>query len=145
MITVNSIIISVVLGLILYKLDTSPNLLIPSIILLIVNATTIFLGVLATRPKFNDGLFTPEQVQNKSVNLLFFGSYYNMNYKEYNDGIKAMMGDSDFLYGTLTKDMFWQGKVLGRKYRLLRYAYTFFMYGILAAIFGYLIVIVFYK
>ncbi|MDO9375403.1 MAG: DUF5706 domain-containing protein [Ferruginibacter sp.] len=142
MITVNSIIISVVLGLILYKLDTNPQLLIPSIILLIVNATTIFFGVLATRPKFSDGLFNQEQVDNKTVNLLYFGSYYNMNYKEYNDGIKTMMGDTEFLYGTLTKDMFWQGKVLGRKYRLLRYSYTFFMYGILAAILGYLVAII---
>ena len=47
------------------------------------------------------------------------------------------MSDSEFLYGSLTKDIFWQGKVLGRKYRLLRISYTVFMYGIVAAVIAY--------
>ncbi len=145
MITVNSIIISVVLGLILYKLDSNPYLLVPSIILLIVNATTIFFAVLATRPKFSDGVFSQEQVDNRSVNLLYFGSYYKMNYREYNEGVKTMMSDSDFLYGTLTRDMYWQGKVLGRKYRLLRICYTMFMFGIMAAILAFLVAIVLFR
>ena len=137
MISVNSIIISVVLGLIIKNLDEHRNLLVPTILLLTVNVTTIIYSVLATRPKISDGFFTREQVVNKSVNLLYFGSYYNMNYKEYDEGIKAMMSDSEFLYGSLTKDIFWQGKVLGRKYRLLRISYTVFMYGIVAAVIAY--------
>ena len=57
-----------------------------------------------------------------------------MDFKEYDEGLKAMMNDSEFLYGTLTRDMFWQGKVLGRKYRLLRISYTIFLYGIIASV-----------
>jgi predicted metal-dependent HD superfamily phosphohydrolase len=134
MISVNSIIISVVLGLIISSLEQYPYLIIPTIVLLIVNVTTIIFSVLATRPKIADGVFTQEQVDNKSVNLLYFGSYYNMDLKEYDDGLKKMMADSEFLYGNLTKDIFWQGKVLGRKYHLLRISYTIFLYGIIAAV-----------
>ena len=144
MISVNSIIISVVLALILKNLDENRNLLIPTILLLTVNVTTIIYSVLATRPKIADGTFTREQVDNKSVNLLYFGSYYNMNYKEYAEGINAMMADSEFLYGSLTKDIFWQGKVLGRKYRLLRISYTIFMYGIVAAVLAYAAAAIFF-
>lgn len=145
MISVNSIIISVVLGLIIKNLDQHRVLLIPTIILLSVNVTTIIYAILATRPKGTAGVFTQEQVDQKSVNLLFFGSFYNMNFKEYDEGIKKMMADSEFLYGSLTKDIFWQGKVLGRKYRLLRISYTIFMYGLIAAVLAYGIAAIFLK
>jgi len=145
MISVNSIIISVVLGLIIRSLEQYPNLIIPTIILLMVNVATIIFSVLATRPKIADGLFTQEQVNNKSVNLLYFGSYYNMNFKEYEDGINAMMADSGFLYSSLTKDIFWQGKVLGRKYRLLRISYTIFLFGIIAAVLAFTAAIIFFR
>ena len=144
MISVNSIIISVVLGLIIKNLDEHKNLIIPTMILLAVNVGTIIYSVLATRPKVADGVFTQEQVADKSVNLLFFGSFYKMNFKEYDEGIKLMMADKDFLYGTLTKDIFWQGKVLGRKYKLLRTSYTIFLYGIIAAVIAYAAAIVFF-
>ena len=143
MISVNSIIISVVLALIIKNLNDYRILLIPTIILLAVNVTTIIYAVLATRPKATAGVFTQEQVDNKSVNLLFFGSFYNMNFKEYDEGIKKMMADSDFLYGSLTKDIFWQGKVLGRKYKLLRISYSIFMYGLIAAVLAFAIAAIF--
>jgi predicted metal-dependent HD superfamily phosphohydrolase len=145
MITVNSIIISVLLGLILKNPEENQHLLIPTFILLAVSVTTIIYSVLATRPHIGNGEFTKEQVEKKSVNLLYFGSFYKMNFKEYNEGIKAMMADSEFLYGSLTKDIFWQGKVLGRKYRLLRTSYTIFMYGLIAAVVAYIISAIIYR
>src|SRR4030095_4732594 len=120
MISVNSIIISLVLGLIVRNLDDNRNLIIPTIILLLVSVTAIIYSVLATRPKVLKGIFTQQQVENKTVNLMFFGSFYKMGFKEYEDAMTKMMGDNDFLYGSLIKDLYWQGRVLGRKYKLLR-------------------------
>ncbi|MEP7318081.1 MAG: Pycsar system effector family protein [Panacibacter sp.] len=134
MITVNSIIISVIAGLILRNIDENRMLLVPSLILLAVSLFTIIYSILATRPKISNGVFTKEQVEKKSVNLLYFGSFYKMDFTEYNSAMKKMMDDSEFLYGSLTKDIFWQGKVLGRKYRLLRISYTIFLYGIVVSV-----------
>jgi hypothetical protein len=134
MITVNSIIISVVLGLIVKNIDTHTELIIPSLILLIVNVLTIIYSVLATRPGYNAGVFTQEQVEKKSVNMLFFGSFYNMGFEEYSSAIKKVMTDSEFLYSCLIKDLYWQGRVLGKKYKLLRKAYTIFLYGIIISV-----------
>ena len=145
MISVNSIILSVVLGLTIKNIDEHRNLVIPTIILMLVNLSTIIYAVLATRPKITNGLFTPKDVENKTVNLLYFGSFYNMNFKEYHEGLKAMMADAEFLYSTLTKDTFWQGKVLGRKYRLLRTSYTIFLYGIIAVVAAFAISIIFFN
>ena len=144
MISVNSIIISVILALVLKSLDKNAYLLIPTLIMLAVNVATIIYSVLATRPKVAPGVFTQEQVDNKSVNLLFFGSFFNMEYKAYEDGMKKMMADRDFLYGSLTKDIYWQGKVLGRKYGLLRTSYTIFLYGIIAAVIAFAVAVIVY-
>jgi hypothetical protein len=145
MISVNSIIISVVLGLTIKNLHEHANLIVPTVILLTVNLITIIYSVLATRPKIPNGFFTKADVENKSVNLLYFGSYYNMNFKEYHEALKVMMADKEFLYGTLTKDTFWQGKVLGRKYRLLRTSYTIFLYGIVTAVAAFAIAVIFFS
>jgi predicted metal-dependent HD superfamily phosphohydrolase len=139
MISVNSIVISVVLAFLIRNIDEYMHLLIPTIMLVAVNIITITFAVLATRPKISKGVFTQKQVEDKSVNLLYFGSFYKMNYPEYQEAVNKMMNDSEFLYGSLTKDIFWQGKVLGRKYRLLRISYNVFMYGMIASVMAFII------
>jgi len=39
----------------------------------------------------------------------------------------------------MIKDIYWQGRIMGRKFRLLRIAYDIFMYGIAIAVLGYMI------
>jgi hypothetical protein len=67
-----------------------------------------------------------------------------MNLDDYEWGIKEMMKDSDYLYGSMIRDNYFLGKVLGKKYRLLRIAYTIFMFGLVMAILSYGVAIVFY-
>src|SRR5579871_6355357 len=71
MISVNSIIISVALGLIIGKFVLNPKLIIPTILLLSVNVITIIYAVLATRPTVMKGTFTKEQVEKKTVKVPF--------------------------------------------------------------------------
>jgi len=139
MISVNSIIITVAIGLLISKFAVNPRLVAPTVLLLVISVITIIYSVLATRPNIPKGTFTREQVEQKKVNLLFFGSYYKMELKEFEYGITQMMDDSDFLYGSFIKDIYWQGRVLGRKFRLLRIAYDIFMYGIALSVAAYLI------
>ena len=44
------------------------------------------------------------------------------------------MVDTDYLYGSLIKDIYYLGKVLGRKYKLIRLAYNIFMIGIIVSV-----------
>ncbi len=139
MISVNSIIISVVIGLVIGKFVLNSKLIIPTVLLLVVNVVAIIYSVLATRPNIPKGTFTREQVEKKTVNLLFFGSYYKMGLEDYDYGIRQMMNDNEFLYGTLIKDIYWQGRVLGKKFRLLRISYDVFMYGTAVSVVAYLV------
>ena len=134
LISVNAIIISVILGVLLRKLDEEPYLTIPTIIFLLVSVTTIVISILATRPKISGGTFTPEDIVEKKTNLLFFGNFHKATYEQYDAAMRAMMTDTDYLYGSLIKDIYYLGIVLGRKYRLIRLAYNIFMIGIIVSV-----------
>ena len=72
MISVNSIIISVVIGLLIGKFVQNSNLIYPTMLLMAVCVLTVIYSVLATRPNVPGGTFTMDQIKNKTANLLFF-------------------------------------------------------------------------
>ncbi|MES2454709.1 MAG: Pycsar system effector family protein [Bacteroidota bacterium] len=139
MISTTSIILSVILSILLRKLEDNPHLIIPTMLLLVVCVVTMVFSILATRPSIPEGVFTPDDIKEKRTNLLFFGNFYRMSLTDYQNGMLKMMEDHDFLYGSLIKDVYAQGVVLGRKYRLLRIAYNVFMFGIVAAVLAFIV------
>lgn len=139
LISVNAIIISVILSVLLRKLSEETYLIIPTLIFLLVAVITIVISILATRPKINEGSFTVNEVKEKKTNLLFFGNFYKATYEEYNEAMRSMMLDTDYLYGSLIKDIYYLGVVLGRKYRLIRLAYNIFMIGIVISVLAFAI------
>jgi predicted metal-dependent HD superfamily phosphohydrolase len=134
MISVNAIIISVVLSFMLRRLEDMPHLLVPTLILLVVNITTIIFAVLATRPNLTKGYFTRDDILQKKANLLFFGNFHKMGLEDFDWGMKEMMKDREYLYSSIIRDIYFLGKVLGWKYYLLRMSYSVFMYGLIIAI-----------
>ncbi|QNL52367.1 HD domain-containing protein [Olivibacter sp. SDN3] len=145
LITVNSIILSVIIALLLRKLDDNEHLTIPTFVLLAASLTTMVYAILATRPAIPNGVYAPKDVKENKVNLLFFGNFHRMPLENYNQGMKDVMEDRDLLYGTLIKDVYSQGVVLGRKYRLLRLAYNIFMYGLIVSVLSFIIVIIYFS
>ena len=141
MISINTLLIGAVVSLLVRKLDESPHLIIPTFILLgVCLAATIF-AILSTRPKVTSGRFTREDIQQKRANLLFFGNFYRMTLDDFDWGMKEMMRDSEYLYGSMTKDIYFLGKVLGRKYLFLRICYDIFMYGMILSILAFSVAI----
>ncbi len=134
LISVNAIIISVILSVLIRRLQETPYLTIPTIIFLLVAVSTIVISIIATRPKISGGSFTSQDITDKKTNLLFFGNFYKASYEEYNAAMREMMKDTDYLYGSLIKDIYTLGTVLARKYKLVRLAYNVFMIGIIASV-----------
>lgn len=141
LITVNSIILSITIALLLGKLDNNTHLIFPTAILLSASLTTTVIAILATRPSIPDGYHSVKEVREKKVNLLFFGNFHKMKLEDYREGMLEMMEDRDYLYGTLIKDVFSQGVVLGKKFKLLRLAYNIFMYGLIVSVLAFLIIV----
>jgi hypothetical protein len=141
MITVNSIIISVLLTVLFRKLDTDPRFLVPTMLLLFTSLVTIVFSISVTRPNVTSGTFSKEDIEKKRANLLFFGNFYKMKIEDYEWGIQQVMNDPDFLYGSMTRDIYHLGVVLGRKYKMLRLAYSFFMFGFIISVLSFVVVV----
>lgn len=139
LLSVNAIIVSLALSNLLPKLDNPSNshLLIPTVIFIIFTVTSMVLSIIATRPNVTEGKFSKEDVANKKVNLLFFGNFHQMKLEDFEWGISEMMTDRDYLYSSLTKDLYFLGLVLNRKYKILRTTYTVFMIGIIISVFAF--------
>jgi len=136
LLSVNAIIISLVLSNLVSKLDNPSNdyLIWPTVIFALFTVASIVLSVLATRPNVTQGKFNKQDVADKKVNLLFFGNFHKMKLDEFEWAMNEMMQDRDYLYGSLTKDLYFLGLVLNRKYSLLRTTYTVFMIGIIISV-----------
>ena len=132
LLSVNAIIISVALSNLVPKLDNISNsfLVWPTLILMVFSVASVVLSVLSTRPNISSVNVTKEMIKNKQTNILFFGNFHKMGLREFEWGIDYLMENQDVLYNSLTKDLYYLGIVLERKYRLLRITYTVFMFGI---------------
>ena len=139
LISVNSIILSAIISLVLHKLDNNPYLSWPTYLILTVSVISIIYSILVTRPRLPLGKFDQQQLEERKVNLLFFGNYYNMSLEDYNDGMEQLIHDKIFMYKTLITDVYAQGIILSRKYKLLRTAYSIFMYGLILSVIAFVI------
>lgn len=136
LLSVNAIIISMVLSILIPKLDNPSNnyLVYPTVIFTVFTVVSIILSILATRPNVTSGKFTKEDVKNKKVNLLFFGNFHKMSLKDFEWAMGEMMEDRDYLYASMKKDLYFLGLVLNRKYKILRLTYAIFMIGIVISV-----------
>lgn len=139
MISVNTIVLSILVSVLLGKLQYYPQFIIPTVLLSVVCLAAIVFAILATRPNVTRGTFTKEDILNKKTNLLFFGNFHKMDLPDYDWAMKEMMNDREYLYGSMTKDIYFLGKVLAKKYNYLRTSYTIFMIGLIASILAFAI------
>jgi predicted metal-dependent HD superfamily phosphohydrolase len=143
LISVNSIIISVIITVLLRRLQENPYLTIPTAIFLVFTLGTIIISILATRPKVTEGTFSDQDIIDKKTNLLFFGNFHKTSLENYEKAMQKMMNEPDYLYGSLVKDIYQQGVVLARKFKLIRLAYNIFMVGIIISVFAFALAVYF--
>jgi len=134
LISVNAIILSIALTVLVSRFEETPNIILPTIIFLLFSLITIVFAILSTRPNISSGTFSKEDIKQNKVNLLFFGNFYNMELQDYEWAIGELMKNDENLYGTMIKDQYSLGKVLAKKYKLLRIAYNVFMFGIIISV-----------
>jgi hypothetical protein len=130
-----------VLANLISKLDTNPYLVYPTAIFTLSSVISMILSIIATRPNVTSGEFTKEDVINKNVNLTFFGNFHKMKLEEFEWAISELLKDKDYVYNSLTKDLYFLGKVLERKYRILRITYTIFMIGIIISVIAFAVAV----
>ena len=134
MIQTNSLIFSIIISLLVRKLDQLPDLIIPTFLMLFTCVATIITSVLATRPKVTRHETTIEDIKNRKANLLFFGSFVNLDLDQYEWGVKEMLQDKPYYIANMIRDTYYLGKVLDKKYKFLKLSYDIFMVGLVLSI-----------
>lgn len=133
MLSVNAIVISILVSNLLPKLQdgASWKVVVPTILLTATCLGSMVFATLATRPKITEGTVTREAIKQRKANLLFFGNFYNMNLDDFQWGVNEMLTDPEFLYSSMSRDLYFLGIVLAKKYRYLSTCYNIFMYGLI--------------
>ncbi len=134
LISVNAIIISIVLSTLFPKLDNNPYLTLPALTLVISCITTIIISIVSTIPRTTHGILSKEDVVKRRGNLVFFGNFHKMEIEDFEWSIDELLNDKDYLYKTLTRDLYYLGKVLNKKYTYLRIGYITFVAGLIISI-----------
>lgn len=141
LLSVNAIIISLALANLIPYMNASADrhLMIPTLILVLFSVASIIGSILSTWPNVTRGEFTRKEVENKDVNVLFFGNFHQMPYNQFEWAMNEILKDQTHVYNSLTRDLYYLGIVLNRKYRLLRITYAIFMTGILLSVTAFVI------
>ncbi len=139
MLSVNAIAISILVSNLIPKLidgngQVNLKLAIPSGLLLATCLGSMVFATLSTRPKVTEGKFTREDIRQRRANLLFFGNFHNMPLEDFQWGINEMLRDPEFLYSSMSRDLYYLGIVLAKKYHYLSICYNIFMYGLTASL-----------
>lgn len=131
MITVNAIILTVIIGgSVGLTSNQIPILNITTSLLVLSSFFSIVFSVMAITPNKTQGKFTLEDVKSKKGNLLYFGNFHNMSFKDYEWGMLQKLNDSNYLYNSMIKDLYFLGQILDRKYKLIRLSLISFIIGL---------------
>lgn len=139
LISVNAIIISIIITMLAGNIGAMSQDIIPIIVLLVICLATIVIAILSTRPNIINNKFSREDLENKNVDLTFFGNFIKLEYDDYLKSVKDMMADEEHVYCNLIKNQYSLGKILSKKFRLVRIAYNVFMFGIIFTVIVFLL------
>jgi predicted metal-dependent HD superfamily phosphohydrolase len=139
LISVNAIIISIIITMLAGNIGNMSGDIFPILVFLVICLITIIIAILSTRPNIVTRKFTDEDIKNKNVDLIFFGNFVKLEYDDYLRSLKEMMKDDDHLYSTMIKNQYSLGKILSKKFRLVKMAYNVFMIGIIITVIVFLL------
>ena len=128
MITINTLLISITISSFIRPVAGADGLLVPEILLLIVSLVTVVISIFATKPSFSLRKHVMPRIH-PPIDLLCFGDYTQLSAAEYREQLRLLIANEEGLYNSLIDNIYAQGLVLSKKYRLLTVAYNFFMIG----------------
>lgn len=145
MISVNTILISVLITVLSYRniTETTPMILLPVVMFLVTGLASLIFAVLSARPKITSLNNKPLPPTETRKNIVFFGNFVRLDLEAYEKAMDDLFSDSELLYGNLTRDLYYLGKVLDKKYRFLTISYNVFMVGFIATVLTFLMVLFF--
>ncbi len=129
-ISINAILLSLIISRTIGQIDTFCIHNSPILIMLITSMMSMIFAVLSIIPFKTQGTFTEKQIREKEGNLLYYGNIHKMNYRDFEWGMLEMLNDGNFLYSSMIRDLYFLGKTLHKKSRLIRISLALFILGL---------------
>ncbi|WMJ71771.1 DUF5706 domain-containing protein [Cytophagaceae bacterium ABcell3] len=141
MISINSLIISITLTIVGAKFSffgasfsEDQKVIFPIISLLLTSLAAIIFAILSAKPKVTTNLESLDELNKAHTSILFFGNFTKVKLAEFETEMLDLMKNEDKLYGNMIKDLYYLGKVLKKKYRMLGVSYMSFMVGLIITV-----------
>ncbi len=136
MISVNAILISILITILTWRnmTEVNPKIIFPAVLFLITGLASLIFAILSARPKItnvNKGL---EDLDKIKQNIMFFGSFTSLTLENYEKAVEEVLNNEKLLYGNMSRDLYFLGKVLAKKYDYLIISYTIFMVGFITSV-----------
>lgn len=109
------------------------NLVVPFSILLFFCLGSAVYAILAATPRISKG----DKTNPGRISQLFFGNFHNKSLTQHMEDIQQLLESKNEIYEHLTIDMYYNGLILHRKYRLLGIAYKLLMFGVIGFVAGF--------
>jgi predicted metal-dependent HD superfamily phosphohydrolase len=135
MIHVNAIMMSLVVAILVRKLDEHPRLIVPTLVLLTANVVTIFISVFSLRAgrAANKRLFGNDLALH-DANPLVFATPRDESLTEFTQRMGALAQDADALKKSMLEQLYFGRKFIIARVKKLRLTYDVFIYGLLLSL-----------
>lgn len=105
-----------------------------TLLLILSCAASITCAIYATMPKLPRRSRGKLDAKHPLFNLLFFGSFIDLDYDEYVEAMEHVCNDPSRVYESMMREIYTLGVFLAhKKYRYLRWAYQCFLFGIFSS------------
>jgi len=133
--SLNAIMITILIPAIIANLDQvlAELYYIPLIVIAITCTTTLYLAAKALQPISLD--YDKTIYSNSNVpSPFFFGNFFKMNPKEFRSYYQSTVSSREGLAEFVLQDIFHIGRIVSRKYQIIRRAYMIFLNGLFIVI-----------
>ncbi|MFK7773418.1 MAG: Pycsar system effector family protein [Saprospiraceae bacterium] len=139
MLSVNALLLTIGMPVFASYLSEKLYLLVPAIIFMLTCITTMIFATLSTRPIKMKGKTNLSLINEGTTNLFFFGNFYKIDQKPYQEAIRKVIADKERLDTSIINDLYFLGNSLGDKFRFLRICYNVFITGMVISLGAFLV------
>lgn len=150
MISINTIIMSVIITLVGSGFTFTGTsfvenirFTVPIMVLLVFALVSVIFAILSARPEVTSKNVDKQKIKEKKSSVLFFGNFVNIELEDFVSNLKVFRDDQGLLYDNMSIDIYYLGKVLTKKYKLLRYSYNIFMGGLILCVLTFLTIFIY--
>jgi hypothetical protein len=95
-------------------------------------------AALAARPHITSVLSAGSSIDEAKRNLFFFGNFVKLDMEKYTASFESLLEEPDLTYENMIRDLYFLGKVLDKKFRLLKFSYLIFIWGLVLTVISFL-------